>query len=510
MMLENFGLATNPFGIAPRLDFLYRSTAFEESVAHLVYGLDNSEAVVLITGAIGTGKTMAVQSFLSHLGDRYVSALVTNTNVDTKELLKLVLDDLGVPLAAGADKSDALIALKNFLIEQDRSGRRTIVVIDEAQNLSREVLEEIRLLTNIGQGDRQPVQVVLVGQPELEETVARDDLAQLRQRIRVHYVLEPLTRVEIEQYVDHRITVAGGKAGLFTGKALDRVYRISGGVPRVVNSVCGEALLTAFLAGHAKVEAGDVEEPEAPAPVVDSSTGAGAPEEIREPEHHPRREALGGQAPAYAQRRPAGAAQAGAPRRNAGGRAAAWSAAVLVVAAAAWFFLTGGLGSLVVQEPAPDASGPLQPAPEAAAAPAVAVEDESTGDDVPAGMVPDSTALPVETAQEMVERQEDAAAPQEVAIAVDVSAPGAAVVSPTYFLHVSSFRDQSRAESLAAKLARDGWAVEVAVHESRGVTWYRVHIGPFFERDEAVHEANLLQESGDISYYKVIRMGDPE
>jgi len=134
MMLEHFRLAVTPFGIAPKLDFLYRSGAFEESVAHLVYGLDNSEAIVMITGKIGMGKTMAIQSFLAHLGESYVSALVTNTNVEAKELLKLILDDLGEPLLVGADKSDLLIALKNFLIKRDLEGKRVIIVIDEAQN----------------------------------------------------------------------------------------------------------------------------------------------------------------------------------------------------------------------------------------------------------------------------------------------------------------------------------------------------------------------------------------
>jgi type II secretory pathway predicted ATPase ExeA len=260
MFLPEFGLAMQPFGISPRLEFLYKSGAFEESIAHLVYGLDNSEAIVMITGAIGTGKTMAIQSFLSYLGDRYVSALVTNTSVDSKELLKLVLEDLGHQAAPGSDKSDLLIAFKNLLVATGREGKRIVIVIDEAQNLSREVLEEVRLLTNLGQGDEQPVQIILVGQPELETAVQRPDLAQLKQRIRVHYKLAPLSRSELQQYVDHRMTVAGGEAGVFTNGALDRVYSLSGGVPRVVNTLCGEALLSAYVAGRRKVEAVDLDE----------------------------------------------------------------------------------------------------------------------------------------------------------------------------------------------------------------------------------------------------------
>ena len=186
MYLEHFNLSVSPFGISPRLDFLYKSGAFEEGMAHLLYGLESREALVMITGAIGTGKTMAIQSFLSSLGDGYVSALVTNTTVDGRELLKLILDDLGAPIDRGADKSDLLIAFKQFMIDEGRQGRRIIIIIDEAQNLASGVLEEIRLLTNLGQGEDQPVQIILVGQPELAATVDRPDLAQLKQRIRVH------------------------------------------------------------------------------------------------------------------------------------------------------------------------------------------------------------------------------------------------------------------------------------------------------------------------------------
>ncbi len=290
MFLPEFGLAMQPFGISPRLEFLYKSGAFEESIAHLVYGLDNSEAIVMITGAIGTGKTMAIQSFLSYLGDRYVSALVTNTSVDSKELLKLVLEDLGHQAAPGSDKSDLLIAFKNLLVATGREGKRIVIVIDEAQNLSREVLEEVRLLTNLGQGDEQPVQIILVGQPELETAVQRPDLAQLKQRIRVHYKLAPLSRTELQQYVDHRMTVAGGEAGVFTSGALDRVYSLSGGVPRVVNTLCGEALLSAYVAGRRKVEAVDlVDQADKADPVMPRADVAPAPVAKPVPEI-PRRE----------------------------------------------------------------------------------------------------------------------------------------------------------------------------------------------------------------------------
>lgn len=259
MYLDHFGLAVNPFGLSPKLDFLYKSVTFEESMAHLIYGLDNQEAIVLITGAIGTGKTMALQSFLMHLGPRFEFALVTNTRLTAIELMKLILEDLGVEFPVGCDKSDLLILFKDRLLEAAKAGKQILIVVDEAQNLSAEVLEEIRLLTNLGQGESQPVTIILVGQPELDAKVKSPDLAQLRQRIRVHYNLDPLSRKEIEEYVDHRMAVAGCTQKVFTAEAIDLIYKTSRGVPRLVNTLAGEALLSAFVDGHDKVQAGDVE-----------------------------------------------------------------------------------------------------------------------------------------------------------------------------------------------------------------------------------------------------------
>jgi type II secretory pathway predicted ATPase ExeA len=260
MYLEHFGLYVKPFGISPQLDFLYKSSAFEESMAHLVYGLDNSEAIVLITGPIGSGKTMALQSFLTELGPNYQSALVTNTQVTTIELLKLILEDLGAPLGPGWDKSDLLISFKNLLAQSWRDGKKVIVVIDEAQNLSAEVLEEVRLLTNLGQGMEQPVQLVLVGQPELKEIVNSPELAQLRQRIRVHCEVTTLDFQEMVEYVNHRMKVAGCDREVFEPSALERLFEVSGGVPRLVNTFAGDALLSAFVSMKTTVSRRDIDE----------------------------------------------------------------------------------------------------------------------------------------------------------------------------------------------------------------------------------------------------------
>ena len=259
MFLSHFGLSVNPFGLSPRLDFLFKSNAFEESMAHLVYGLDNSEAIVMITGSIGTGKTMAIQSFLNSLDQSFTFALVTNTKVNSLELLKLILEDLDVSFPPSSDKSDVLILFKDFLISESKAGRKVLIVIDEAQNLEREVLEEIRLLTNLGQGEGQPVQLILLGQPELSANINAEGLAQLRQRIRVHYNLDTLTREELEGYINHRMSVAGCSRSAFSKQALDQIFAFSNGVPRLVNSLAGNGLLSAFVAGRQMVADEDID-----------------------------------------------------------------------------------------------------------------------------------------------------------------------------------------------------------------------------------------------------------
>jgi type II secretory pathway predicted ATPase ExeA/cell division septation protein DedD len=283
MYLEHFGLSLNPFSLSPKLEFLYKSDAFQESMAHLVYGVDNSEAITLITGAIGTGKTLSLQSFLTHLGPSFKTALVTNTRVNSVELLKLILEDLGIDLPPAGDKSDLLILFKDFLIKASNNGQRVLIIIDEAQNLPLEVLEEVRLLTNLGQGDQQPVQVILVGQPELERVINRPQLAQLRQRIRVHYRLSTLSRKEVGGYLNHRMMVAGNVDGVFKGKAVDRIFELSGGIPRLINAIAGNSLLAAYVAGRNKVEPEDVEMPsgvELPPMTADAPLPASATEDI--------------------------------------------------------------------------------------------------------------------------------------------------------------------------------------------------------------------------------------
>lgn len=531
MHLEAFGLAANPFGIAPGLNFLYRSRAFEESIAHLVYGLDSAEALVMITGPIGTGKTMAVQSFLEHLGNRFATALITNTAVDAKELLKLILDDLHVAVPPGADKSDLLILFKQFVLDLGHDGRRLVVVIDEAQNLARDVLEEIRLLTNLGQGAQQPVQVVLVGQPELERIVSRPDLAQLRQRIRVHYQLAPLSRGELEEYVDHRMTVAGGSAGSFTNSALDRVYELSGGVPRVVNSICGDALLSAFVAGRKRIDRDDIEP--AGLAAVESDAPRNSP--------MPRAEET---VMAVPRRAPAPATEAGgddgAPRRRGGGtedrrairpakvvasRRRRWGvvttvllALIAVLAVAAGTGLLPALtGREQVRRPAAlDPSRVAKTAPEPAAPTSgdaggvadaqIAAQPDDAEVQV-AGQPEDSaTARPAATGNTEVwaPAEADTRSPQA---AIRDAPPEAAAEAPgDWFIHVSSFRTSGQAQAVVSGFIAGGQAALVREQQVREALWHRVYLGPFASHDAAVHQANVYRDAGRITYYKVLQL----
>lgn len=552
MYLEHFGLRVNPFGISPRLDFLFKSGAFEEGMAHLMYGLENSEAIVMITGAIGTGKTMAVQSFLSYLGDRYLSALVTNTCVDGRELLKLILDDLDRAQPPGADKSDLLIAFKQFLIGAGRDGRKIIVVIDEAQNLSREVLEEVRLLTNMGQGEAQPVQIILVGQPELEATVNRADLAQLRQRIRVHCRLTPLTREELGGYVGHRLQVAGGEADVFSRPALDVIFSRSGGVPRVVNTLCDQALLSAFVAGRSRVEAADVpdeaalpvdpvlprrrEARAAPAPMPMPMASQAAPETEppTEPAVPPRRPTPATGA-AYARPRRSGRGRRSTPRVAIAGLGAVCLLALVVwrwdAVRDTWSRVTDSFGgqqeaALVVPGDAPARQGDVAHVATSPDMPAVA----DTGAARPAGDEADDQVAAVPTAASQADSERDsteaatmpasdesAQPPRatEVAVKRPVTPGGEAGTAPAAadvaevpcFLHVSSFRTEGQAKAVADGFASSGHPAVVHRQTVRDVLWFRVYLGPFGGHDAAVELANRLRGEGRITYYKVIYPG---
>jgi len=249
-----FGLEDEPFRLTPDPHYLYLSAKHAEALAHLRLGLTESSGFVCITGDVGTGKTTLLRTFLSELGPDVAAAYILSPPLSARELLRRIIRELGLPAQAESD-ADPVEALHAHLIAQSEAGRSCIVVLDEAQALSVELLEQIRLLLNLETATRKLLRVVLVGQPQLRKLLLNPGLAQLNQRITLRWHLGPLSRPETAAYVHHRLAVAsGGRATrLFTRPALRLLHGVSGGVPRLLNMIAHRALLAAFVAREPRV-----------------------------------------------------------------------------------------------------------------------------------------------------------------------------------------------------------------------------------------------------------------
>ena len=253
-----FGLTEKPFSLTPDPDFLFLSESHQRALDHLLYGLESGEGFIVVTGDIGVGKTTVCRALLRMLPERFVTSLVLNPLLTEKELVRGILEDFG-GTAPGGTKKDYLDALDRFLLDMARQERRPVVIVDEAQNLPSSLLEQVRLLSNLETEKRKLLQIVLIGQRELKEKLALPTLRQLNQRITVRAEIRPLSRREVERYVDHRLHVAGaGGRVLLAPAALRAVYRLSRGVPRLVNMLCDRAFLSAHLRNAARVGAADV------------------------------------------------------------------------------------------------------------------------------------------------------------------------------------------------------------------------------------------------------------
>ena len=248
-----FDLRERPFKLVPNPAYLFLSKGHEEALAHLSYALTEGDGFVAIIGEVGTGKTLLCRTFLDSLGDDVEAAYVFNPRLDGRELLRAINGELGVD-ATGATTQELIDGLNRFLIDQHQAGRRVLVLIDEAQNLSAEVLEQLRLLSNLETRDAKLVQIILVGQPELAELLDSHALRQLAQRITLSCYLAPLSRDESDRYIAHRLAVASqGRSVPFMRSALRALHRFSGGVPRRINIACDRALLAAYVAGSRRV-----------------------------------------------------------------------------------------------------------------------------------------------------------------------------------------------------------------------------------------------------------------
>lgn len=255
MYNEYFGFAAAPFSIAPDPRYLFMSARHREALAHLLYGLRIDGGFVLLTGEVGTGKTTICRCLLEQVPDDCDIAFILNPRLDTLELLGTLCDELHIAIQPGERSIKVLVdQINRHLLDAHARGRRTVLIIDEAQNLSNDVLEQLRLLTNLETSERKLLQILLLGQPELRERLARPDMRQLSQRIVARYHLEPLSRREVAAYVEHRIAVAGGRHKLFAQDAIDRLFRLSKGTPRLINLICDRALLGAYAEGRAVVK----------------------------------------------------------------------------------------------------------------------------------------------------------------------------------------------------------------------------------------------------------------
>lgn len=243
-----FGLKENPFTLSPDPRYLYLSPQHQEALNCLIYGISERKGFIAITGGIGAGKTTLCRALLAQLDGMTASALIFNPALSDIELLKTINQEFGIRLVGRGTKKRYLDALNAFLLKNFAEGKNAVLIIDEAQNLSHSVLEQVRMISNLETVKEKLIQIVLLGQPELRRLLALPSLRQLNERITVRYDLKPLAREDVRRYVEHRLATAGadGQSSVFTAGSYDLIYRLSRGIPRRINAICDRAMLIAY------------------------------------------------------------------------------------------------------------------------------------------------------------------------------------------------------------------------------------------------------------------------
>jgi general secretion pathway protein A len=260
MYLKHYGFEKEPFHVTPDPRFLYFTEKHREAMNVLLYGIRQRKGFIQITGEIGAGKTTLCRAVLGILaGEKYRTALILNPTMSGEQMLRAVLVELGLRPPSDEDRLTMIETLNDYLLDQAQEGYDVVLVIDEAQNMSADALEQVRLLSNLETDRRKLLQIVLVGQPELRTKMRNPKLEQLRQRIAVRYHLDPLTQDETDAYIKHRIQLAGAKAQLeFDRSAVRKVFSYSRGRPRLINAVCDRTLLAGFVDNVANFTRRDV------------------------------------------------------------------------------------------------------------------------------------------------------------------------------------------------------------------------------------------------------------
>jgi len=257
MYTNHFGLTELPFSIAPNPKYLFMSKRHQEALAHLLYGVQiEGGGFILLTGEVGTGKTTLCRCLLEQIPVDVETAFVLNPTVSATELLATIADEFGFHCEDNYSLKALTDALNQYLLAQHQSGKKSVLIIDEAQNLSPDVLEQLRLLTNLETNERKLLQIILLGQPELRETLGQQSLRQFSQRISARYHLEALGPTETKDYIEHRLTVAGGESSMFNTKVIRQIHKLTEGVPRLINLVCDRSLLGAYAEDKKHVSTG--------------------------------------------------------------------------------------------------------------------------------------------------------------------------------------------------------------------------------------------------------------
>ncbi len=258
MYQEFFGLSEMPFNVTPDPRYLYLSPTHEDALAHLRYGIAEKKGFIVLTGEVGCGKTTLCRTLLNELDENhYETVLILNPRINEQQLLLNILRELGEN--TGRHQGDLTGRLNEALLDRIHAGKEIVMIVDEAQNLSFGVLEQIRLLSNLETDDQKLLQIILIGQPELKTMLRQRRLRQLRQRVLVDYDLCPLGHAETQAYIQHRLTLAGSQGKpRFTGPALWRIHRTTRGTPRLINNLCDKALLSAYIRDSDEINFWDI------------------------------------------------------------------------------------------------------------------------------------------------------------------------------------------------------------------------------------------------------------